>query len=168
MSQTSFRSDPARVTKEMEMSTYSARYYLDMPGWGMDLPLMADPNIRLQGWGANLRNNSLAISSELRGATRPLTRDDVIFKSKVPMSIEPIYANKDPFVEESRASHPAYTYRGMDSQYTRFEEPWLNPQNFDTNRPFTDNISSRILAKDHHVERAMHQPEPFNCWLPNA
>ena len=155
------------------MSTYSARYYLDTPGWGLDLPLMLDPQVRLQGWGANLSSHSLDISTELRGATHRLTRDNT-YQNPMPASKilfgEQQYGTKDPFVEESRASHPAFAYRAIDNQYTRFEEPWLNPQDFDTNRPFTDNISTRILAKDAHVERAgaVHVHEPFASWLPKV
>jgi hypothetical protein len=63
MAFTSFRNDPSRISKEMQISSYSARYFLDTPGQGIDLPFIEDPNIRMQRWGANLRNNTVNLET---------------------------------------------------------------------------------------------------------
>ena len=59
------------------------------------------------------------------------------------------FRSADPFVEESRASQPAWTYR--DLEQTRWEEPFLNPQ-ANLEKKFHDNIQTRILEKDFFVQ----------------
>ena len=152
MSITSFRNDPARLRKEYEISTATGRYMLNMPGQGTSLPFMEDPNVRLQQWGANLHTNSTQIESELFGMTRHLNRDIPELNShKNPMSTtlsyQSTYRTEQPFVEESRATHPAWMYRDIDLQ--RWEMPWINPQSVGIEQPFSWNLHTRILEKDY-------------------
>jgi len=148
MSFTRFRDDPVRIQKQLEESTFTGRYRLDTPGNGMDLPFIEDPQLRLQGWGANFRNNIVNLESDLLGLTRPLNRDLVDINdykiNSVPSS-QPSYRSSQPFVEESRASHPAWMFR--DLEHSRWETPFLNPQN-GLEKGFHDNIQTRILEKD--------------------
>ena len=148
---TSFRSDPSRIEKEMQMSSFAGRYALDVPGPGMNLPMMDDAQIRMQTWGANRHNNFVNLESDLRGMTRHLNRDNIDinnYQSKaVASQIVQNYPVQAPFVLESRASHPAWMYRNREQP--RWEEPWINPQAH-VEKDFYDNIQTRILEKDYY------------------
>jgi hypothetical protein len=148
MSFTRFHDDPARIKKQLEESTFTGRYRLDTPGNGMDLPFFEDPQLRLQGWGANFRNNSVNLESDLLGLTRPMNRDLVDvndYKIHSVATSHPYYRSSQPFVEESRASHPAWMFR--DLEHSRWENPLLNPLN-GLEKGFHENIQTRILEKD--------------------
>jgi hypothetical protein len=148
MSFTRFHDDPARIKKQLEESTFTGRYRLDTPGNGMDLPFFEDPQLRLQGWGANFRNNSVNLESDLLGLTRPMNRDLVDvndYKIHSVATSHPYYRSSQPFVEESRASHPAWMFR--DLEHSRWETPLLNPLN-GLEKGFHENIQTRILEKD--------------------
>lgn len=151
MAFTRFHDDPYRIKKELEESSFPGRYMLNTPGQGMDLPFMEDPNIRMQRWGANLHTNTVNLESDLLGLTRQLNRDLVDtndYKKNAVQSSAFSVRNAQPFVEESRASHPAWMYK--DLEQTRWEAPLLNP--LDRIEPeFQRNIQSRILEKDHFV-----------------
>lgn len=148
MSFTRFHDDPARIKKQLEESTFTGRYRLDTPGNGLDLPFFEDPQLRLQGWGANFRNNNVNLESDLLGLTRPMNRDLVDINdykiNSVPTSHQ-LYRSSQPFVEESRASHPAWMFR--DLEHSRWETPFLNPLN-GLEKGFHENIQTRILEKD--------------------
>jgi hypothetical protein len=154
MAFTRFHDDPVRIQKQLDESTFAGRYQLNTPGQGTQLPFLEDPNIRLQKWGANLRDNTVQFESELRGLTRPLNRDSIELniyqKNKTPMSIHPssYYSSENPFVEESRASHPAWMYR--DLEQSKWETPFLNPL-VNLEKPFHNNIQTRILEKDYFI-----------------
>lgn len=151
MSFTRFHDDPNRIKKQLEQSTYTGRYMINTPGQGVELPFLEDPHIRLQNWGANKRNNSVNLESDLFGLTRKLNRDSYTennYKTHQVETQEINYKNNQPFVEESRASHPAWLYK--DLEQTRWETPFLNPQNnFEMN--FYNNIQTRIIEKDKHM-----------------
>ena len=152
MAFTRFHDDPVRIQKQLAESTFLGRYQLDTPGQGVDLPFLEDPQMRLQKWGANLRTNGVNLESDLRGMTRRLNRD-YINKNNYLDHAAPAermqFRKSDPFVEESRASQPAWTYR--DLEQTRWEQPFLNPQ-ANLEKKFHDNIQTRILEKDFFVQ----------------
>lgn len=153
MAFTRFHDDPIRIQKQIEQSSFAGRYMLTTPGQGLDLPFMEDTQIRLQQWGANKRNNSVNLESDLFGLSRKLNRDHVDkndFKKSEAYTEAPQYSIKNPFVEESRASHPAWIYK--DLEQTRWETPFINPQN-NIERPFYNNIQTRILEKDAFVPK---------------
>lgn len=147
MSFTRFRDDPGRMAKSLEQMTFAGRYALDCPGPGVYAPFMADPQIRAQRWGANLRTDSTNLESELFGLGAPLnhnydrTYQDTRLSQGMPMS----FPVSDVHVEESRASHPAFLYR--DLEQPRWEAPILNPQ-ANVELRFANNLDSRILARD--------------------
>jgi|UniRef100_A0A6C0IPK5 hypothetical protein len=148
MSFTRFHDDPHRIKKQLEESTYHGRYFLNTPGPGMDMPFSEDPHVRLQKWGANLHTNSVNLESDLYGLTRTYNRDLTNkndYKQHQARSQTNAYRVEQPFTEESRASHPAWTYK--DLEHSRWESPFLNPQN-DLERKFDCNIQSRIIEKD--------------------
>jgi hypothetical protein len=151
MSFTRFYDDPVRIQKQLQISSYSSRYHLNRPGQGTDLPFMEDPQIRMQGWGANLRQDTTNLESDLLGLTRKYNRDLVDindYKQHAAQTSEPSYRTEQPFVEESRATHPAWMYK--DLEQPRWESPFLNPLN-GLEKKFPDNIQTRILEKDRHV-----------------
>ena len=117
MSFTRFHDDPVRIQKQLEESTFLGRYQLNKPGPGTNMPFFEDPSVRLQGWGANLHNNTVEFESELRGLKRTLNRD-LLHENNYKNSVTPTYpqsfSNMSPFVEESRATHPAWMYRDLE------------------------------------------------------
>jgi hypothetical protein len=151
MAFTRFHDDPARIKKQLEESSFVGRYQLDVPGPGTQMPYLMDPQIRLQKWGANIRDNNINLESDLLGLTRPLNRDlpnENNYKKHQVMTMGNTFENQNPFVDESRASHPAWMYRDIDND--RWEMPLLNPQNR-IEAEFHTNIQTRILEKDNFV-----------------
>ena len=153
MAFTRFNDDDARIRKKLEVMTFAGRYRLDEPGNGMDLPFFADPQIRLQRWGANLGTNTTNLESDLLGLSRKYTRDDPLLNdyrrhaAVTQPAVPPgSCATENPFVSESRTVMPAWTFREM--QVPRWETPWLNPQAH-TEKDFLDNVQTRILEKDY-------------------
>jgi hypothetical protein len=150
MSFTRFNYDESRTKKLLEESTFSGRYALDTPGPGVNLAFAEDPQIRLQKWGANMMTNTVGVENDLRGMTRRLDRDNIESTYQRAPSNTVVYPSTNPFVEESRATHPAWMYK--DLEHTRWEKPFLNPQaNLEKN--FQDNIQTRILEKDFFVPK---------------
>lgn len=151
MAFTRFHDDPNRIQKSLAESTFSGRYALDTPGPGLFLPFYADAQLRLQKTGANMRTNTVGIENDLRGMTRKLNRDLAEYNDYLANSAKSeavTYAEHDPFVQESRASHPAWMYRNVD--FDRWEQPRFNPQ-LAAMKPFEDPVSTRILEKDAYV-----------------
>ena len=151
MAFTRFHDDPLRIQKQVVESSFAGKYWLNTPGQGTELPFIEDPNIRMQQWGANLRTNTVNLESDLLGLTRPLNRDLIGINDYVQNSVPSAkvnYSNIQPFVEESRATHPAWMYK--DLEQPRWETPLLNPLN-NIEMKFHNNIQTRILEKDYYV-----------------
>ena len=130
MSFTRFHDDPHRIKKQIDESSFAGRYMLNTPGPGEELPFFEDAQVRLQHWGANLQDNTVALEGDLRGLTRPLNRDlpeENNYKKQSVYSAQKYYHSSQPFIQESRASHPAWMYK--DLEQTRWESPLLNPLN---------------------------------------
>lgn len=165
MSFTRFNYDPARTKKKIEESSFAGKYALNTPGPGVNVPFIEDTHIRVQKWGANMMTNTVNLESDLLGLSRPLNRDLVDIndykKNKVDTS-SVFYSNAEPFVDESRASHPAWVYK--DLEQTRWETPFFNPQN-NLEKLFQDNIQTRILEKDYFVP-TVNQPNGIREMLP--
>lgn len=149
---TSFRNDPARIKKEMEISTYTGKYMLDVPGQGLDLPFIEDAQVRMQTWGANLQTNRVDLEGELFSINRKISRDynDRDQYKNFTVESQPIqqFSSRNPFVEESRSSCPAFVYRELETN--RWENPLINPQ-ANLEKQFHDNIQTRILEKDNYI-----------------
>jgi hypothetical protein len=148
MSFTRFHDDPSRIKKQLDQTTFVGRYMLDVPGAGMDLPFWEDPQVRMQKWGANLHDNYVNLESDLLGMTRKTNRDLVDindFKKQAVTTTKGEYKNFKPFVDESRATHPAWMFKTIEQD--RWEFPFLNPLN-GLDKGFHDNIQTRILEKD--------------------
>ena len=145
MAFTSFRSDPARIKKEMEIFTYEGRYMLDVPGPGAGAPFQEDPQIRLQLFGANTSKTFMDVDNDLRGIGRKYTRGRVDYKTTAIANNPVSYSSVRPFVDESRASLPAWTFR--DLEQTRWEIPIHDPQS-NLEKPFEWIINTRNQERD--------------------
>lgn len=148
MAFTRFHDDPIRIAKRLDESTFVGNYFLNTPGQGLQLPFQEDAQLRLQKWGANMVTDSTNLESDLFGLGRKLNHDyDRTYKQdniSNPRALA--YTSSQPFVEESRASHPAWMYKDQD--HTRWEVPILNPL-ANLEKGFQENIQTRILEKDY-------------------
>ena len=139
MSFTRFHDDPYRIQKQLEESTHTGRYQLDTPGQGINLPFMEDPHIRLQKWGSNLRTNTTAIESDLRGLTRKLNNDlTKMWDPRVPSSNSPYsesYYNSLAVVLQRRDwENPGVTQLNRLAAHPPFAS-WRNSEEARTDRP---------------------------------
>jgi hypothetical protein len=151
MAFTRFRDDPARMNKQNQISSYTGRYQLDAPGPGASISYFEDPQIRLEKWGANTMTNTINLESDLRGMTRKINRDLLGVNEHTTNSVSSnrvSFSNAPEFVEESRASHPAWMYK--DLEHPRWENPWLDPL-ANLEKGFYDNINTRIIEKDNFI-----------------
>jgi hypothetical protein len=124
MAFTRFHDDPIRIKKELQESTFAESYYLNKPGNGTTVPFQLDPQLRLQGWGANLCTNAINLESDFRGLTRKLNRDLEKVNDYFDHMTESdpyVYDNAKPFIDESRATHPAWMYRVVENAPSDFD-----------------------------------------------
>ena len=154
MANTRYFYDDCRVTKQLQESTDQGKWILNVPGNGDKPAFMADPQIRIQGWGANLMTNSVDIESELRGVNRPINTDclgkDQYKQFDFPTQQIAYPTNTSLYTEESRTIMPAWTAR--DLEQVDWYYPPLNPQE-NACMPFLNNVSTRILEKDYFVQK---------------
>ena len=153
MSFTRFHDDPCRIKKELQESTDPGRYMLDVPGNGLEPCFMADPYMRMQKWGANLRHVDggapIDIDSDLLGITRKLTKDCT--SSQYPyagvVKSERIFYPKctEAVTKQSRATNPAWLYRDLEQNHRYIL--FLNPQE-NVCKPFHNNLNTRLLERD--------------------
>jgi hypothetical protein len=154
MAFTRFHDDPCRIKKRLQESTDQGRYILNVPGNGDKPFYIEDPHIRLQHWGANLMKNNLDIENDLRGLTRGLNRDCMyvnnyeVNKAKTNQNNYPNI--KATITDQSRITHPAWLSRDLE-QVNWYILP-LDPQE-NTCFPFQNNLSTRILEKDHYLKK---------------
>jgi hypothetical protein len=154
MAFTRFKYDDCRTKKELQQSTDSGRWILNVPGNGDNPCYMEDPQIIPQKWGGNLRTNTINLESDLRGVNRHLSRDclgkDEYQKYNVSNQAIQYPTCNQLTTEQSRATNPAWWYR--DLEQNNFEYPPLNPQ-ANVCIPFQNNLSSRILEKDYFTPK---------------
>lgn len=156
MSFTRFHDEPDRIKKQLQQSTDVGRYVLNVPGPG-DKPLyMEDPYIRAQMWGGNIMTNTVDIETELRGLSRRLNKDthennylsgDASVATRTnELIVCPMRGGSS--VEQSRATHPAWILRDLEQDSWKMLH--FDPQE-NVFMPFNNNLSTRILEKDHFV-----------------
>jgi hypothetical protein len=132
---TRFNSDPARLKKYAQESSGCSRYMLNTPGPGLS-DFMADPQIRLQTCGSNWSNNPIEIE------------DNLIRQKKKVSSVLLSKDNNFLWVDETRASHPAFLYKST------FVDRWEKSfRNTPIDIPFVTNLNTRILEKDYFVPK---------------
>ena len=144
MAFTRFHDDAARIEKQLQESTGSCRYILNTPGTGTTPHFMDDPFIRMDKWGANLRTNFVDVQSDLRGLTRSLRRDTQAYETHVAPSESKRYPTKQPGTDQSRATHPAWMTKGLET--VRWDLPREDPLAH-IEIPFETNASTRVEQK---------------------
>ena len=126
MSFTRGHDDTARIRCALAATASAYDYMTDVPGTGHTPPYVNDPHIRMQKWGANLRSGCSDIESGLRTLGLPLTRDCTnnlkSFAQGLPLS----YESSGQWTDETRATHPAWKYRGLDG--CRSDYLFVDPQ----------------------------------------
>jgi hypothetical protein len=157
MAFTRFNYDECRTKKILQESTGPGRYMLNVPGPADTTQFFNDPHIRMQGWGGNLRKVEngapIDINSDLLGINRPLSKycSNNQFPNKIVKSKRiKCKTNDDSITEQSRATHPAWMYKDLEQNH-RYILP-LDPQE-NTEMNFQNNLSTRILEKDHYVSK---------------
>tara|TARA_B100001059_G_C17645630_1_gene481667 strand:+ start:230 stop:805 length:576 start_codon:yes stop_codon:yes gene_type:complete len=150
MSFTRFHDDPCRVKKQLQEMTGPGRYMINKPGWGDNPCYMSDPYMRIQGWGGNLRTNTINLESDLMGLTRTLTKDcdKNNYKTEAVKSDAISYSTCSTITDQSRVTDPAWMYR--DLEQVKWDILPLNPQE-NTCKPFQNNLNTRLLEKDYFV-----------------
>lgn len=129
MSFTRIHDEPCRIKKELQQMTDIGRYMINQPGPGAEVGFAEDPHIRLQGWGANLRTNTINTESDLRGLTRSLTKDSVLLNQydKMRTSNQSLrYGTITASTEESRSIMPPWTTK--DAEIRRWDFLHKDPQ----------------------------------------
>jgi len=153
MAFTRFNDDPCRIKKQLQESTDIGRYILNVPGNGTNPFYIDDPHIRLQGWGANLRTNTINLENDLKCLTRPLNKDCIEINNYKNTNIKTNKINyptiQKSITEQPRMTHPAWTARDLE-QVNWYILP-LNPQE-NTCLPFHNNLNTRILEKDYYTK----------------
>ena len=147
MSFASIKSDPLRIKKDLEISTKTGRYQLDVPGPG-NVGFYEDPFIRLQKFGANLMTNTINLESDIKGLNKKLKRDcDLIKKTQNDkyQSRFVRYNNVVPLTEQTRTTHPVSSTGVLPSIEPKMLH--FNPQE-NVFLPFNGYLSTRILEKD--------------------
>ena len=167
MSFTRFHDDPCRVEKQLQESTGPGRFALNVPGNGTKPCFMADPFVRMQKWGANLRTNPITIESDLRGLTRSLTldcRQNNDYKQHQVKSQPINYPTCLPFTDQTRATNPPWTARDLE-QVNWWTLP-LDPQE-NTCMPFRANLNTRLLERDYFEAKAPCVHDEAHASLPS-
>ena len=158
MAFTRFNYDPCRTMKRLQESTGPGRYILNEPGWGSRPCFFEDPQMRINGWGANLRSvpwsTAIDIDSDLLGITRKITKycsgKEYPYAGTVRSNKIEYPSCKGPVTHQSRVTHPAWLYRDLDQ--TRRYPLFLNPQE-NTCIPFHNNLNTRLLESDSFVPK---------------
>ena len=147
MAFTRFSSDKDVIEKKLCESTFSGIYQLNTPGNGVNMPYIDDTHIRLQKWGANLQSRSFNVENELRGTTRKLKSDYQLYNKSPIDSNKKQYSDKTFYVDESRASCPAWLFRDLTQHRPQLLDK--NPQ-YNVFLSFENNQATRILEKDYY------------------
>ena len=155
MSATRFNNDTIRLQKRVQESVGLIDYQLNAPGPGLSMPFMEDPQMRLQRWGANLRDNTANLESDLLGINRKLTKKTVLYAANTPATATQNYGSQSAFIDETRASNPAWTLRDLEGarwfEEDRIKLPGISACVAHTgvplDEPFHNTESTRLLQK---------------------
>lgn len=150
MSFTRFNYDEVRTKKQLQESVAVGLYHLDVPGPGINTSFLEDPHLRLQKWGANLRTNTLELENDFRGLNRKLERNQKQYDEVAAQTMEKQYDTQNAFVDETRASEPAWLLR--DQTNIRWEYPMINYQEH-VEIPFEHSEGTRSLEKDRFTNK---------------
>ena len=74
MASTRISNDKLRIYKHVQQSTDVGKHIINVPGNGLDVPFIEDPQVRMQLWGANRVNDTISVENSLLNIDRPLMR----------------------------------------------------------------------------------------------
>jgi hypothetical protein len=146
-----------REKMEFNVDKYSdgINYMLNVPGTGNRPDFIADPQIRLQKFGANLSTNVVDINSNLLGVDKQLNRDhyvpntrDTWFNDTYKRFTFPVISSA--ITDQPRASMPAWNIRDLEKNNWNYLH--TDPQQ-NTEMMFDNNINSRMVEKDIHTAK---------------
>jgi hypothetical protein len=149
MAFTRFHYDEYRNLKNNLETVAQNEYIFNIPGNFKETNVyIEDPHIRMQKVGNPQYSNMIDVNSELKNLNTQCTRDYIKCQYSKPQfkySKNIITEKNDNITDESRSSHPAWTYREL-CQY-RPDHLFFNPQNHVTIK-FKNNINTTLAAKD--------------------
>ena len=161
MSFTRIHDEPCRIKKELQQMTDIGRYMIDKPGPGADVGFVEDPHIRLQGWGANLRTNTINAESDLLGLTRSLTKDSVDLNQHNKMRTnneELSYGTTFGYTEETRAILPPWTTKDARIDNDRWNILHKDPQqHIQISTPDYGGVSTRVQNKKNYGKKYKYE-----------
>jgi hypothetical protein len=142
--------DDCRIIKQLQQSTDPGRWTMNVPGNGINMPLMEDPHIRIQKWGANLSASPVALEDALTGRDKILGKGDATRLTNIDGFSGTQYpSNQSLTTDQSRATNPAFLHRETTRSHLHF--PLQNPQSHISQR---NSVGTRFAAKDLHTEKA--------------
>jgi len=155
MASTRFNDDILRLEKRNQESTDIGRWILNTPGNGVQPHYYEDPNIRLQKWGANLRDvHPMDVASDLDGRNRPASKycshKVYPYNSVGETHILYNYPTMNAYTQETRLTHPAWSY--VDLPQHRISHLHFNPQKY-TELDFNARINTRNMARDNYNKK---------------
>lgn len=146
MASTNIKNDPGRIKKQLEIMTGPSRWTMNVPGNGLDLPFITDPNIRMQEWGSNFATNFVDIDNNLKGLGRNLTKECMSSQYKNIDIKSKSYPNKSFNVNTTSISNPAFNLRDS-VNHRAFSITDDNHNNF-YEIPFNTDLGTRMYEKD--------------------
>ena len=144
------RDDNNKTKLNVERANDSLSYMLNVPVNGTHPEFIADPQIRLQGFAANISRNIVDINSMLLGVNKQLDRDcsiqntrDNNFNDTYKLHNFPV--NTSAITDQPRTINPAWQIRDLEQNNWNYLH--TNPQQT-TEIQFENNIDARMAEKD--------------------
>lgn len=144
------RDDNNKTKLNVERANESLSYMLNVPGNGTHPEFIADPQIRLQGFAANISTNIVDINSMLLGVNKQLDRDcsiqntrDNNFNDTYKLYNFPVKTSA--ITDQPRTINPAWQIRDLEQSNWNYLH--TNPQQ-NTEILFENNINARMAEKD--------------------
>lgn len=148
------RDDVNKTKLNVERANNSLGYMLNVPGTGTHPEFIADPQIRLQGFGGNVSTNVVDINSMLLGVNKQLDRDcsvlntrDTNFNDTYKLYNFPVMTSA--VTDQPRTMNPAWEIRNLEQNNWAYLH--TNPQQ-NTEINFETNINSRMAEKDIYTQ----------------
>ena len=145
------RDDDVNKTKlDVEQANNSLGYMLNVPGNGTTPDYIVDPQIRLQGFGANISVNVIDINSMLLGVNKQYNKENPMVNTRDPYFNDTYKRNIYPeltsaVTDQPRAVNPAWQIRDLEQNNWAYLH--TDPQR-NTEISFPNNINARMAEKD--------------------
>jgi hypothetical protein len=146
MASTRISNDKIRINKYLQQSTDVGRHVMNVPGNGLNIPFINDPQVRMQLWGANRVNDIIGVENSLMCIDRPLTRECMKSQYTVPNMSKMDYSTESFDIMESNISQPAWNLRDKESERVQGFQDEQNDANLFI--PFNTNLGTRMYEKD--------------------